>query len=167
MADLIDPFSVPRIGVAVLVENPITNKVLLLQRHPKSAHGAGKWGAPGGHWHVGETLAAGGARELEEETGLLARMDRMFPLGMTEDAYDNGRSYITVFFRLDARDGLLNPGLETNREPDKALQLAWIDNKDVPKLDLFLSLENLLRGPNAHRDALLYVLQRLYEAYRC
>lgn len=163
--DLIDPFSVPRIGVAVMVENPITNKILLLQRSLKAAHGAGKWGAPGGHWHLGETLAEAGAREMEEETGLLVDVNRMFPLGMTEDAHDNGRSYVTVFFRVDARDGLFNPGLETNREPDKAEQLAWIENKDVPKLDLFLSFENLLRGPNVHRDALLYVLQRLYAAY--
>ncbi len=47
------------------------NDVLLIKR----AHGAmaGHWSAPGGHVEAGETNIAAAARELHEETGLIAR----------------------------------------------------------------------------------------------
>lgn len=46
-------------------------EILLLLRHELKPHG-GLWCLPGGRVEAGETLAAGAARELWEETGITA-----------------------------------------------------------------------------------------------
>ncbi|MFG6080668.1 NUDIX hydrolase [Paracoccus litorisediminis] len=59
----------PRLAaLAVLVE---AKRVLLVQR--RNPPDAGLWGFPGGHVEPGETALDAAARELAEETGVIAR----------------------------------------------------------------------------------------------
>lgn len=58
-------------GTAVIVERD--GRVLLLQRSPGMEWMPGRWNLPGGHVEAGETSAQAAARELFEETGLVAQ----------------------------------------------------------------------------------------------
>lgn len=60
---------VPRLGaIAVVISD---GHVLLAKR--RNPPDAGLWGYPGGHVELGETALAAAARELLEETGVIAR----------------------------------------------------------------------------------------------
>lgn len=58
-------------GAAVIVERD--GRVLLLLRSSAVAWMPGRWNLPGGHVDEGETTAQAAARELFEETGLVAQ----------------------------------------------------------------------------------------------
>ncbi|MBR2656238.1 MAG: NUDIX hydrolase [Loktanella sp.] len=60
--------NLPRLGAIAVVLHQ--DRVLLVQR--KKAPDAGLWGFPGGHVEAGETALAAAARELAEETGVIA-----------------------------------------------------------------------------------------------
>lgn len=49
-------------------------QLLLVQR--RNPPDAGLWGFPGGHVELGETAMAAAARELQEETGVIAEPER-------------------------------------------------------------------------------------------
>ncbi|PTQ74566.1 NUDIX hydrolase [Celeribacter persicus] len=56
--------------LAVLAVCQRDGKFLMVERGKDPARGT--WGFPGGHVEFGETLAEAAARELEEETGVIA-----------------------------------------------------------------------------------------------
>ncbi|UWR03350.1 NUDIX hydrolase [Ruegeria conchae] len=58
----------PKIGALAVVVHE--NQVLLVQRNKQPD--AGLWGFPGGHVEWGETVLAAAARELREETSVIA-----------------------------------------------------------------------------------------------
>lgn len=67
----------PTIVVAVkslLIHN---DKALIIQRSPSAEFGAGIWEFAGGKLEFGETLEECLLREIKEETGLTARMDKL------------------------------------------------------------------------------------------
>ncbi len=109
------PTAHPRVGVGVLV---LRDGLVLLGRR-RGSHGAGTWGAPGGALEFGEDLLACAARELREETGLVARSLELGPY--TNDVFGDARRHdLTVF--VVAR-GLR--GTPVNREPDRCEGWAW------------------------------------------
>jgi 8-oxo-dGTP diphosphatase len=57
-------------------------KVLIAERYKAGSSFSGKWGFPGGMQEVGETILAAAARELLEETGIVAEPLRVI------DAFD-------------------------------------------------------------------------------
>lgn len=62
----------PRLGaIAVVVYE---GRFLLVKR--KNQPNAGTWGFAGGHVEIGETALAAAARELAEETGVIAQPER-------------------------------------------------------------------------------------------
>jgi 8-oxo-dGTP diphosphatase len=96
----------PMVGVGgVVIEQ---NRALLVRRAREPA--LGEWTIPGGLLEVGETLAAGVAREIQEETGLIVRvvelieaLERIFsesgevrsgvePAGVAADLQDAART---------------------------------------------------------------------------
>lgn len=61
--------ALPRLGAIAVVLHQ--GKILLVRR--RNPPDAGLWGFPGGHVDAGETALAAAARELAEETGVIAR----------------------------------------------------------------------------------------------
>lgn len=59
------------------------SKLLLVQRHPNKDFGT-QWECPGGTVRITETLPAAVRRELFEETGIRAPIDKFVPLGVTK-----------------------------------------------------------------------------------
>jgi 8-oxo-dGTP diphosphatase len=121
----------PRVGVAVIL---IQNKKVLLGKR-KGSHGAGTWAFPGGHLEFGEEVEDCAARELKEETGLLARSCRRGP--WTNDRID-GKHYVTLFIIVDRFSGSLQ-----RLEPEKCEAWEWFDIEQLPS-PLFQTVRSLL-----------------------
>jgi 8-oxo-dGTP diphosphatase len=106
---------VVRVGVGVIV----VRDALVLVGLRRGAHGDGTWALPGGHLEFGEPLAACAARELAEETGLVATAFARGPYVETVFP-EYGRHDVTLF--AIAHDPLGDPVL---REPAKCAGWAW------------------------------------------
>jgi 8-oxo-dGTP pyrophosphatase MutT (NUDIX family) len=64
----------PPVGIAVVALTNPTGAMLLHLRDPAAAAEPGQWALPGGHIEVGETPGEAAARELVEETGIVAEL---------------------------------------------------------------------------------------------
>ena len=69
--------NVIHVGVQCFV---LTDSRLLLG-HRTGGFQSGTWGLPGGHLEQGETILEAAARELEEETGIIAQKMRIVTIG--------------------------------------------------------------------------------------
>lgn len=126
--------AVPRVGIGVLVIN--NGKILLGKRI--NAHGSGTWCPPGGHLEFGETPQACAARELEEETGLIAENTVSGP--WTDDFFEQEhKHYITLYMVVSKYSGSLEV-----KEPNKCLNWEWFPFDQLPS-PLFLTLSNLMQ----------------------
>lgn len=115
-----------RVGVGVGVGVLVVRDGLLLLGRRRGSHGAGTWSAPGGRLEFGESLEACAARELAEETGLVARAIDLGPY--TNDVFEaEGLHFLTVF--VVAR-GVV--GTPQNLEPDKCEGWAWFGWDALP-----------------------------------
>jgi uncharacterized protein (TIGR00730 family) len=104
----------PLVGTSAIVERD--GAVLLGRR--RGGHGAGTWSPAGGHVDPGEAPERAAARELEEETGLVART--VTPIGWTNDVMpDEGVHFVTLHHLVDA------VGEPRRREPDKVDGWSW------------------------------------------
>jgi 8-oxo-dGTP diphosphatase len=121
-----------RVGVGVILIQE--GKVLLGKR--KSAHGEGSWSPPGGHLEHLESVKECAARELIEETGLVAQDIELGP--WVENVMDGDKHYITLFAFVRAFSGTLQ-----NLEPHKCEGWEWFDLDDLPA-PLFPSVKSLL-----------------------
>jgi 8-oxo-dGTP diphosphatase len=118
-------------------------RVLLAERYKAGSAFSGKWGFPGGMQEVGETIHAAAARELCEETGIVAE-----PLRVV-DAFDvigkepDGRiraHFTLVCVVLDWRSG--------EGEPlEDATALGWYTPEEaLQKLELFPDSLRLMKA---------------------
>jgi 8-oxo-dGTP diphosphatase len=127
-----------RVGVAVVVRR--NGRLLMGLR--RGSHGAGTWSVPGGSLQPGETVAQCAARELVEETGMVAEPNDIEPLGCTNRVYaaENGQHFTTVYVLA-----LVGPEEEPRvMEPDKCERWEWRDREDIQG-QLFEPLANILR----------------------
>jgi len=116
----------PATGVAVAYLRD--GRVLLGRRI--AAHGNGLMQLPGGKPHAGEVLVETALRELEEETGIRARIATEIARQI-DDFPEIGKRYTTHFFV--AAGGADQP---QNREPDKCEGWTWFSLDALPE-DLF------------------------------
>lgn len=104
----------PFVGTSAVV---VRDGSVLLGRR-KGAHGAGEWSFPGGKVDPGEAPEDAAARELAEETGLLA--NGITTISWTSDVFDDeGLHYVTLHHLITA-DG--DPQV---LEPDKVESWTW------------------------------------------
>ena len=117
------PPSRPLLGaIAIVLKN---RHVLLAQRG--KAPDAGKWGFPGGHVELGETALQAAARELAEETGVIAR-----PLGYLSNVdvlRHNPDGTLRIHYLLAAV--LCDYISGTPRAADDVTNAAWVPIDDV------------------------------------
>ncbi|MCR9124524.1 MAG: NUDIX hydrolase [Rhodobacteraceae bacterium] len=122
----------PKLGAIAIV---LRDGDVLLARRGKMPD-AGLWGFPGGHVELGETALAAAARELREETGIVAE-----PLGYLTNIdvlqRDAETGAVTVHFLLaavlcDWRSGV-------PRAADDVTDAAWVPVARVASGDLPMS----------------------------
>ncbi|KAI0144569.1 nudix domain-containing protein [Xylariaceae sp. FL1272] len=133
--DTIPPATIParpKVGVATLVcRRNADGAVELLLGERAGSHGAGTWACPGGHLEYEEQFYICAARELEEETGLVAK-DSTEPdkyLVVTNDVFvDEQKHYITIWVKCDLEDVTVEP---KRMEPDKCRGWEWFTWQEI------------------------------------
>jgi len=125
----------PRVGVGVIVVRD--GHVLVGER--RGAHGAHTWAFPGGHLEHGESIEACAARELLEETGLVAARFTLGPY--TNDVFaDEQKHYVTLFAIAHGVVG--EPAI---LEPEKCAGWSWCRWTELPS-PRFAPLDALVRS---------------------
>lgn len=120
----------PRVGASAVIVRD--GAVLLGLR--RGAHGAGTWGFPGGKVDPGEHPRDTVARELHEETGLVATS--VEPIAWTNDVFAEGLHYVTLHHPVQAA------GDPEITEPDKVDAWRWWSWHALPR-PLFLPASQL------------------------
>jgi len=127
----------PGVGVGVLITR---NKRILLGKR-KNSHGEGTWAPPGGHLEWYESVSSCAKREVKEETGLDIVVLTPNSVATTNDFFpEDGKHYVTLFVK--GYNHLQEPKV---MEPDKCEEWKWYDWREIPKLNLFVAMRNLIK----------------------
>jgi 8-oxo-dGTP diphosphatase len=113
----------PAVGAAVLVRDD-EGRVLLVRRGPEASR-PGLWSVPAGFVDYGEDVRAAAARELEEETGLIAEIGEV--VHVASNFHDPGKLTVGVWFRGKVVGGELTAG-------DDADDAGWFPTDELPPL---------------------------------
>lgn len=125
----------PAVGIGVFVFKD--GKFLLGRR--KGKHGTDTWSVPGGYLEYGEDFEECAAREVMEETGVKITNIKLYTT-VNNVFYDENKHSITIFMFSDWVSG--EPKVT---EPDKFIDIAWFDFKDLPE-PLFLPIKQLQKS---------------------
>src|SRR3954452_8259503 len=100
-------------------------RILLLRRVDN-----GQWELPAGMIEPGEQPAAAALREVLEETGVVAVVERLAGVAMHAVQYPNGDrcEYLAVWFRCRAVGGTVRP------DGEESLEVRWFAPEDLPEL---------------------------------
>ena len=134
------PVKAPVVGVGVVVIKATAagSRVLLVKRG--KAPRAGQWSIPGGHQELGETLRAGAAREVLEETGVEVEIVRLLDAVDSITRGEDGRllsHYSLIDFLALWRAG----------EPKAASDAAdavWADPDDLDSFGLWSETRRII-----------------------
>lgn len=122
----------PRVGVGAVILNG--DRVLLVKRGAPPARG--KWSIPGGLLHLGETVEAAVVREVEEECGILVRLDGV--AGVVDRIIFDADKRIRYHYVLI--DYLAEPQSGEARAGSDAAEVRWVP---VDELDRYETTEGL------------------------
>lgn len=120
----------PVLGAIAVVYHQ--GKVLLIQR--KTEPNAGWWGFPGGHVELGETAMQAAIRELQEETGVIARpLDYLTNIEVMLRDHSGAvqKQYLLTAVLCAYEGGEPQPA-------DDALQASWLPVEGLEDQDLQL-----------------------------
>lgn len=112
----------PAVGAAVVIFRE--DQILLIKRGPNTSR-AGLWAVPAGFVDYGEEVRAAAARELEEETGLVAEIGDV--LWVASNFHDPGKLTVGIWFEGTETGGELRPG-------DDAVEVGFFSLEDLPDL---------------------------------
>ncbi len=116
-------FRNPGVGAAAVVRDP-AGRLLLVRRGPRATK-AGLWSIPAGFVDYGEDVRAGAARELLEETGLIADIGR--PVWVATNFHDPAKVTVGIWFAAVATGGDLVAG-------DDADEVGWFALDELPEM---------------------------------
>lgn len=122
----IGPIKVPVVFACAIVLNE-KDEVLWQQRGD-----FGWWGLPGGVVEIEESLSETVIREIYEETGLTAQVERFLGIYSSPDfdvTYPNGDQVQQITFTFVCR---VNGG-QPHIDQDETLALSWLDPKELPQ----------------------------------
>jgi 8-oxo-dGTP diphosphatase len=120
-ASLSPASSVIHVGVQCFVLSD--SRILLGLR--SSGFGKGTWGLPGGHLEQGESILAAAARELREETGLVAHKMRIAAIG---DPLPENNYHLQIGVLVEEWSG--NP---STTAPNELGELCFFPLSDLPR----------------------------------
>jgi 8-oxo-dGTP pyrophosphatase MutT (NUDIX family) len=108
-----------------------TGRILLLRRTD-----TGRWSLPAGMVDPGEQPADAAVREIFEETGIHAAVDRVAGVAHHPVEYPNGDrcEYLDVWFRCHAVGGA------PRADGEESLAVAWFAPDQLPELDEWAKL---------------------------
>ncbi|MGK9166432.1 NUDIX domain-containing protein [Inquilinus limosus] len=114
----------PRLGVGAFIRDA-EGRLLLVQRRREPE--AGHWGLPGGKVDFGETVEAAVLREIEEELGVVLRLDGLLCL---VDQIDRaaGSHWVAPVYRA-----AIAVGEPANREPAALAAIGWFALDALPQ----------------------------------
>ena len=106
-------------------------RILLLRRSDN-----GRWSLPAGMIEPGEQPAEAVLREITEETGVVAEIERLAGVASHGAEYPNGDhcEFLAVWFRARAVGGVARP------DGDESLEVAWFAPDELPELGAFATL---------------------------
>lgn len=113
----------PGVGAAVVIRDN-DGRLLLIRRGPDATR-AGLWAVPAGFVDYGEEIRAAAARELEEETGLMAEVGEA--LFVASNFHDPSKLTVGIWFAGTVIGGRLRPG-------DDADDAGFFPLEDLPPL---------------------------------
>ena len=116
-------FRDPGVGAAVLVRDD-SGRVLLVKRGP-SASKSGLWCIPAGYVDYGEDVRQAAARELFEETGLVAEVGEV--VFVRSNFHDPAKLTVGIWFEGRVIEGEPKAG-------DDAVDVGWFRLDDLPEL---------------------------------
>ncbi len=96
----------PGVGAAVVIRD-VEGRILLVKRAPGATR-AGLWSIPAGFVNYGEEIREAAARELEEETGLIA--DIGAPIYVASNFHDPAKLTVGIWFEGTVTGGELQAG---------------------------------------------------------
>ncbi len=113
----------PGVGAAVVVFDA-RGRLLLVRRGPTATR-SGRWAIPAGFVDYGEDVRAAAARELEEETGLVAEIGE--PVFVASNFHDPAKLTVGIWFEGRVVGGELHAG-------DDADDVGFFPLDDLPPL---------------------------------
>lgn len=128
----------PGVGAAVVVRDD-AGRILLVRRAPGATR-AGLWSVPAGFVNYGEEVRAAAARELREETGIIAEVGK--PVFVASNFHDPAKLTVGVWFEGTVVGGTLEAG-------DDADDARFFSLDDLPPLAFETDTELLTRLRNA------------------
>jgi 8-oxo-dGTP diphosphatase len=99
-------FRNPGVGAAVVIRDE-QDRILLVKRAPGATQ-AGKWSIPAGYVDYGEEVRAAAARELREETGLVAEIGEV--VWVASNFHDPAKLTVGIWFAGVVTGGSLKAG---------------------------------------------------------
>lgn len=114
----------PHVGVGVVVVRD--GRVLFGRRI--SEHATGTWSMPGGKQEAGESIEDAGARELLEETGLVATGVIKAPVFTDSVFAAEGNHFVALYVIATVPEG--EPRV---MEPDKFAEWRWVSWDEIPE----------------------------------
>lgn len=106
-------------------------RILLMRRSDNGA-----WSLPAGMIDPGEQPAEAAVREVLEETGVVAQIERLGGVAMHEALYPNGDrcEYLAVWFRCRAVGG------SARADGEESLEVGWFGPDELPPVSELVKL---------------------------
>ena len=117
-----------------LIEDCLTNKVVLQYRSPERYKKWSGYAFPGGHIEEGESLVESVIREVYEETGLTIADPKL--VAVKDWPLDDGGRYIVFCYKATEFTGQLRSSEEG--------EVSWVEKDQLDQLDLSYDMLPLL-----------------------